>query len=388
MPYRRTGDGERPDPEVPKARRRVPAQSTDVVAESTRRRPVRRARCCAEAYSSHYRVAGPGRRDTLRARRGGAAARRLIRGMRRSPGCRKRRPSWSRSWLRPASWSMSVTQALLRRSPRARTTSPGRVRDRRGDRRHGAGDRHQGSVRGGLRPRPAGTGGTGSAPPRGRSRSCICADPAAGAGPGRADGDPDVLIATGSGYLAPDEIWATLLDEGTYLGSVSTYYRVLRQAYESRNGARRPPTRPRARRAGHHGRAWSPHHHSLPNTTTTLLIYIYSLFLSPPPPLHFPLPTLPPTLHPPPPPPPFPLSPSHPPLSTTLPPSPTPPPPPPPPPPPTPPLPPPPSPPPPPLPPSPPPPPPPPPPLLTPCPPPPPPSWLPPPPAPLRLANW
>ena len=33
---------------------------------------------------------------------------------------------------------------------------------------------------------------------------------------------------------APAEAWATLLDEGTYLGSVSTYYRVLRQAGENR----------------------------------------------------------------------------------------------------------------------------------------------------------
>jgi putative transposase len=33
---------------------------------------------------------------------------------------------------------------------------------------------------------------------------------------------------------APAEAWATLLDEGTYLGSVSTYYRVLREAGESR----------------------------------------------------------------------------------------------------------------------------------------------------------
>ena len=33
---------------------------------------------------------------------------------------------------------------------------------------------------------------------------------------------------------APAEAWATLLDEGTYLGSVLTYYRVLRQAGESR----------------------------------------------------------------------------------------------------------------------------------------------------------
>jgi putative transposase len=34
--------------------------------------------------------------------------------------------------------------------------------------------------------------------------------------------------------LAPAEIWAILLDEGTYLGSVSTFYRVMRQAGESR----------------------------------------------------------------------------------------------------------------------------------------------------------
>ena len=40
--------------------------------------------------------------------------------------------------------------------------------------------------------------------------------------------------ATGSLTLAPAEVWATLLDEGTYLGSVSTYYRVLREAGESR----------------------------------------------------------------------------------------------------------------------------------------------------------
>ena len=33
---------------------------------------------------------------------------------------------------------------------------------------------------------------------------------------------------------APAEVWATLLDEGTYLGSVSTYYRVLREAGENR----------------------------------------------------------------------------------------------------------------------------------------------------------
>ena len=43
--------------------------------------------------------------------------------------------------------------------------------------------------------------------------------------------------------LAPDEVWAVLLDEGTYLGSVSTYYRVLREAGESRE-RRRQATHP------------------------------------------------------------------------------------------------------------------------------------------------
>ena len=45
--------------------------------------------------------------------------------------------------------------------------------------------------------------------------------------------------------LAPAEVWAILLDEGTYLGSVSTYYRVLREAGESRE-RRRQATHPAA----------------------------------------------------------------------------------------------------------------------------------------------
>jgi len=45
--------------------------------------------------------------------------------------------------------------------------------------------------------------------------------------------------------LAPAEVWAALLDEGTYLGSVSTFYRVLRQAGESRE-RRRQATHPAA----------------------------------------------------------------------------------------------------------------------------------------------
>jgi putative transposase len=48
----------------------------------------------------------------------------------------------------------------------------------------------------------------------------------------------DALHSVRFADLAPDEAWATLLDEGTYLGSVSTYYRVLREAGESRERRR------------------------------------------------------------------------------------------------------------------------------------------------------
>jgi putative transposase len=38
--------------------------------------------------------------------------------------------------------------------------------------------------------------------------------------------------------LAPAEVWAILLDEGTYLGSQSTFYRLLRAAGETRERRR------------------------------------------------------------------------------------------------------------------------------------------------------
>jgi putative transposase len=44
----------------------------------------------------------------------------------------------------------------------------------------------------------------------------------------------DVLHTGRFADTAPAEVWAILLDEGTYLGSVSTFYRVLREAGESR----------------------------------------------------------------------------------------------------------------------------------------------------------
>ena len=43
--------------------------------------------------------------------------------------------------------------------------------------------------------------------------------------------------------MSPAEVWATLLDEGRYLGSISTMYRLLRQAGESRE-RRRQATHP------------------------------------------------------------------------------------------------------------------------------------------------
>ena len=55
----------------------------------------------------------------------------------------------------------------------------------------------------------------------------------------------DALHSSRFADLAPGEVWAVLLDEGTYLGSVSTYYRVLREAGESRE-RRRQATHPAA----------------------------------------------------------------------------------------------------------------------------------------------
>ncbi len=43
--------------------------------------------------------------------------------------------------------------------------------------------------------------------------------------------------------MAPAEVWAILLDEGVYLGSVSTFYRLLRRAGET-GERRRQATHP------------------------------------------------------------------------------------------------------------------------------------------------
>ena len=48
----------------------------------------------------------------------------------------------------------------------------------------------------------------------------------------------DALHAERFADLARAEVWAILLDEGTYLGSLSTFYRLLRAAGETRERRR------------------------------------------------------------------------------------------------------------------------------------------------------
>ena len=55
----------------------------------------------------------------------------------------------------------------------------------------------------------------------------------------------DVLHSDRFADTAPAQAWAALLDEGRYLGSVSTFYRLLREAGESRE-RRRQATHPAA----------------------------------------------------------------------------------------------------------------------------------------------
>jgi transposase-like protein len=132
---------ERPDPEVPeRARRRTfTAQYKQQVLAAYEAAPDGEKGAVLRREGSYSSLISEWRR----ARDAGALAglkqppgvRRLTRGTRRSPGCRKGKPSWRRSWPRPASWS-TCSQNFMRswrRSPRARTPSPGRSPDRRGD---------------------------------------------------------------------------------------------------------------------------------------------------------------------------------------------------------------------------------------------------------------
>ena len=148
---------ERPDPEVPeRARRRTfTAQYKQEVLAAYEAAPsgekgaiLRREGLYSSLITEWRRARDAGAQAGPARPPGRPDARRLTRGTRRSPGCRKRKPSWSRSWPRPASWPTCSQNCRRswRRSPRARTPSPGRSPDRRGDRPAGAKDRHQGGV--------------------------------------------------------------------------------------------------------------------------------------------------------------------------------------------------------------------------------------------------
>jgi hypothetical protein len=54
----------------------------------------------------------------------------------------------------------------------------------------------------------------------------------------------DVLRSPRFVDLSPAQVFHILLDEGTYLASVSSFYRLLRAQGEVANGAARPPIRP------------------------------------------------------------------------------------------------------------------------------------------------
>src|SRR5690348_5003261 len=70
----------------------------------------------------------------------------------------------------------------------------------------------------------------------------------------------DLLHSDRFADAAPPEVWAALLDDGVYLGSISTFYRVLREAGESKE-RRRQATHPAAAKpelmAAAPNRVWS-----------------------------------------------------------------------------------------------------------------------------------
>ena len=88
----------------------------------------------------------------------------------------------------------------------------------------------------------AGTGGTGPARPPRRCRCRTATGPSRGHCPGGAGGDPGRAALPRFADLAPAEVWAILLDEGTYLGSQSTFYGCCAPRRDPR-APRRPPTR-------------------------------------------------------------------------------------------------------------------------------------------------
>src|SRR5271165_2733530 len=233
-----------PIPRCPRGRsggRSRPSTSWRSWPSTTQRRRARRGRCCA-ARACTPAISWSGARRVMRARWPGwrcrAAASAVTRRPTRLPALRPRSASWGRSWPRPASWWMCRQNCPRSwgRSPRARTPSRGRRHDRPGRRRTRRVHRRAGCVRRRRRvagrllpaaPRQPGTRAAG-ADPAPRTAATACPER-----PGAA-GILDVLHSDRFVDMSPAEVWATLLDEGVYLGSQSTFYRLLRQAGEVR----------------------------------------------------------------------------------------------------------------------------------------------------------
>ena len=191
---------ERPDPEVPeRARRRTfTAQykqkvlaAYDAAAPGEKGAILRREGLYSSLISEWRRARDAG---ALAGLKQPAGDRRPIRGTRGSPSWSGTRPSWRRSWPRPASWwrSSQKLRALFETISEGANTEPGRSPDRRGGRPARAEDRHQGGL-------PGGRGGAGQLVPAAPGQpgcaeagtsSAQAAGPAAGTAPRRAEDDP------------------------------------------------------------------------------------------------------------------------------------------------------------------------------------------------------
>ena len=241
---------QRPDPEVPeRARRRTFTAkykleilaAYDAAPDGEKGAVLRRE----GLYSSHM-WSGAGPATPVRWRDCGAARASAARppGRADRPAGGREDSSWSRSWQRPASWWRSRENCTRswRRSPRARSRSPGRVEDVSdaavaelaptigvraacdavGVAQAGYYRRHRQSP---APPRPAPVPHRDRPQPRALSAE-------------EQQAILDELHSERFVDLSPAEVWAILLDEGRYLGSISTFYRLLRRAGEVRERGR------------------------------------------------------------------------------------------------------------------------------------------------------
>src|SRR6476661_6096118 len=195
----------------------------------------RRVRCCAGRACIPVTLCSGGRPATparwlawpFRADVSGA-----IRRPSGSPGWRPKNSNWSRSWPRPVSWwTCRQNCGARKRVDEMSDTAVAELEPKIGLRnacdvvgaaqasyyrrhRHGPSPQRPAPIPHTDRPQPRALSET--------ERAAILAE----------------LHSERFVDTSPTEVWATLLDEGRYLGSISTFYRLLRQAGESRERRR------------------------------------------------------------------------------------------------------------------------------------------------------